>query len=182
MVCADAAVCIVQAGIRPLLQKDGTLSIGEEVCERTPAKSEPAGPLVSVPAPVCRSARGDASSLKSSVLCRNESYMSYARAVSPEEGNSLKWLGREWGGDRRSCLSTSTGNAASGISVMAGGHSEGFVQVVFMQQVWPERGTFHLAKLSHRCHLTPKQLICSLHKRLWFEMLKTAILYVHLCV
>lgn len=37
---------------------------------------------------------------------------------------------------------------------------------------------FHLAKLPCCCRLTPKQLICLLHKRLCFEMLKTAILCV----
>lgn len=89
--------------------------------DQTPAKSEPAGPLVSAPAPVCRNDRGDASSLKSSVLYRNKSYMIHAGTVSPEEGNSLEGLRREWEEDERSCLSTSAGDAASGISVMAGG-------------------------------------------------------------
>lgn len=136
MVCADAAFCIVLAGVRASLQKDGMLSVREGVSERTqtPAKSEPARPLVSAPAPACRSARGNASSLKTSVLLRNKSYMIHARAVSPEEGNSLR---RECGGDGRSCLSTSTVDAASGVSAMVGGQSEGFVHVVFIQQVWP---------------------------------------------
>jgi len=62
--------------------------------------------------------------------------MIHARAVSPEEGNSLKHLRREWGGDERSCLSRCTVDAASGRSAMVGGQSEGFVHVVFMQQVW----------------------------------------------
>lgn len=138
MVHADAAIYIVLAGVRALLWKDGTLSV-RGVSERTQtlAKSELARSLVSASPPACRSARGNASSLKTSVLLRNRSYVFCARAVSPEEGNSLKWLRREWGGNGRSCLSTSTVDAASGVSAMVGGQREGFVHVVFTQQVWP---------------------------------------------
>lgn len=138
MVHADAAICIVLAGVRALLPNDGMLSVrGVSGRTLTPAKSEPARLLVSAPALACCSSRGNASSLKTSVLLRNKDYMICARAVSPEEGNSLKWLRREWGGDGRSCLSTSTVDAASGISAMVGGQSEGFVHVVFLQHVWP---------------------------------------------
>lgn len=96
MVHADAAICIALAGVRASLPKDGTLSVREGVSERTQisAKSEPDRPLVSAPAHACCSARGNASSLKTSCLLRNKSEMICARAVSPEEGNSLKWLRR----------------------------------------------------------------------------------------
>lgn len=127
------------AGVRASLQKGGMLSVREGVSERTqtPAKLELARPLVSAPAPACHSARGNASSLKTSVLLKKESYVIRARAVSPEEGNSLKWLRRKWGGDGRTYQSTSTVDAASGVSAMVGGQSEGFERVVFPQQVWP---------------------------------------------
>lgn len=92
---------------------------------------------MSAPAPACRSARGNASSLKTSGLLQNKSYRIHVRAVSPEEGNSLKWVRREWGEDGRSCLSTSTVDAASGISALVGGQIKGFGHVVCMQQVWP---------------------------------------------
>lgn len=91
---------------------------------------------MSASAPASCSARGKADSLQAFVLLQNKSYSINIRVVSPQEGNSLKWLRREWGGDGRSCLSAAAVDAASGISAPVGGQSKGF-GCVFMQQVWP---------------------------------------------
>lgn len=130
-----------------MLQKDGTLSIGGGVCERPDTCKIRASWATSVcPSSCLPQCQGRCQQLKSSVLCRNKSYMIHARAVSPEEGNSLKWPRGEWEGGRRSCLSTSTGDPASGVCVMAGGHSEGFVHIVFIQQVWSRERHLPLGK------------------------------------
>lgn len=126
---------------------------------------------MSAPAPACCSARGKADSLQAFVLLQNKSYSINIRVVSPQEGNSLKWLRREWGRDGRSCLPAVAVHAASGISAPVGGQSEG-LDVCSCNKSGPERGIFHLAKLPRCCCWMPMHL---LHERLWFEMLKAAI-------
>lgn len=100
------------------------------------------------------------------------------RTVSPEEGNSMKWLRREWAWEElpfnlhsRCCLRCKCHGwrTERGVCVRAA-------------SLALREAPFHLAKLPCCCRLTPKQLMCLLHKRLWFEMLKTAILCVLMCV
>lgn len=76
-----------------------------------------------------------------------------------EGGNSLKWLRKEWRGNGRRCLSV---DVASGMSA---GQWAVYTCCVYAASLALREAPFHLAKLPCCC-LTPKQLICLLHKRL----------------